>query len=114
MTVEGKPFVEAAANGRLQFRMVDLSHPISFHTPGWVGYPGMRLYYTQTLQTNRVVSQRIETSLHVGTHLDAPLHFAPGGKDMASIPLERLLRSGGVRELRGPGGPRDEVQPPPV
>lgn len=78
MTVEGKPLAETAPDGGLPFRMVDLSHPLSFHTPGWVGYPGMKQYYTQTLQTNRVVSQRVETSLHVGTHLDAPLHFAPG------------------------------------
>ena len=77
-----EPSVEAArGEDRALGRMVDLTHPLSYHTPGWVGYPGMRLYYTQTLQTNRVVSQRIETSLHVGTHLDAPLHFAPGGED---------------------------------
>ena len=47
-------------------RIVDLSHPWSLHTPGWVGYPGGKMYYTQNLQTNQIVSQRIETSLHVG------------------------------------------------
>ena len=69
MTVQPHAAAEVISSEGLPFRMVDLSHPISFHTPGWVGYPGMKQYYTQTLQTNRIVSQRVETSLHVGTHL---------------------------------------------
>jgi kynurenine formamidase len=92
-------------------RMVDLSHPLSYHTPGWVGYPGMKLYYTQTLQTNRVVAQRVETSLHVGTHIDSPLHFAPQGKDMASIPLEQLVHEGVVVDISDQVGPWDEIKP---
>src|SRR3954467_11490838 len=92
-------------------RMVDLSHPLSYHTPGWVGYPGMKLYYTQTLQTNRVVSQRVETSLHVGTHIDAPLHLTPGGADMASIGLDRLVHEGVVVDISDAVGPFDEIKP---
>jgi|SRR5215207_2791684 len=111
MSVEAKSVIAEAEHGRLPFRMVDLSHPISFHTPGWVGYPGMKQYYTQTLQTNRVVSQRVETSLHVGTHIDAPLHLTPGGADMASIPLERLVHAGVVVDISDVVGPFDEIKP---
>ena len=95
----------AATDGRpfdLTGRLIDLTHPLSWHTPG---------YYTQTLQTNRVVSQRIETSLHVGTHLDAPLHMASGGGDMASIPLDRLCREGVIVDLSDVVGPWDEIKP---
>ncbi len=46
-------------------KLVDLSQPWNMHTPGWIGYPGSKIYYTQTLQTNRLVSQRLETSLYV-------------------------------------------------
>ena len=28
---------------------------------------------------------RLETSMHAGTHVDAPLHFISGGKDIASL-----------------------------
>jgi len=69
------------------------------HTPGWVGYPGARIYYTQTLQTNRIVSQRIETSLHTGTHLDGPMHGTDGGLDIASLPLEKLVHQGVVVDV---------------
>ncbi len=80
-------------------KLVDLSHPINIHTPGWVGYPGSKIYYTQTLQTNRVVSQRIESSLHVGTHLDGPMHMADGGGDMASLPLTKLIHEGVIVDV---------------
>ena len=80
-------------------KLVDLSHPINLHTPGWVGYPGSKFYYTQTLQTNRVVSQRIESSLHVGTHLDGPMHMADGAGDMASLPLTKLVHEGVIVDI---------------
>jgi kynurenine formamidase len=92
-------------------RLVDLTHPMNLHTPGWVGYPGMKLYYTQTLQTNRVVSQRIETSLHAGTHLDAPMHFAPRGGDIASLPLDRLVGEGVIVDISDVVGEWDEIKP---
>ncbi len=80
-------------------RLVDLTHPWGLHTPGWVGYAGGKIYYTQTLQTNRIVSQRIETSLHTGTHLDGPMHAADGGLDMASLPLEKLVHEGVIVDV---------------
>src|SRR3977135_3686741 len=99
MTVESKPACAAARDGGLPFRMVDLSHPISFHTPGWVGYPGMKQYYTQTLQTNRIVSQRVETSLHVGTHLDGRSPPADGACDFAPLPLTKLVHEGVIVDV---------------
>lgn len=44
------------------------------------------------LQTNRIFSQRIETSLHTVTHLDGPMHGTGGGLDIASLRRELLLR----------------------
>src|SRR4051812_33243699 len=110
MTVATAAGFEWADGGALG-RMVDLTHPMSIHTPGWVGYPGLKLYYTQTLQTNRVISQRVEMSLHSGTHLDAPMHFAPGGGDIASLPLERLCHEGVVVDISDVVGAWDEVKP---
>ena len=28
-------------------KIVDLSHTMSIHTPGWVGYAGNKMYYAQ-------------------------------------------------------------------
>jgi len=66
-------------------QVVDLSHVMNVHTPGWVGYAGNKMYYAQNLQTQMIVAQRIETALHVGTHFDGAMHATDGrGGDMAS------------------------------
>jgi hypothetical protein len=53
---------------RASMKIVDLSHVMNVHTPGCVGYAGNKMYYAQNLQTVRIVAQRIDTALHVGTH----------------------------------------------
>ncbi len=80
-------------------QMVDLTHTMNVHTPGWVGYAGNKMYYAQTLQTNRIVAQRIESSLHTGTHLDGAMHSADGGGDMASLPLDFLVNRGAIVDI---------------
>jgi kynurenine formamidase len=80
-------------------RLVDLTHPFSIHTPGWVGYPSPKLSYFQRHATHGIVSQWLETPLHAGTHLDGEMHIVSGGKDMASIPLDTLCREGVVVDL---------------
>jgi arylformamidase len=34
---------------------------------------------------------RLETSMHAGTHVDAPLHFIQKGKDIASLPVDLFV-----------------------
>ncbi len=81
-------------------KIVDLSHTMSVHTPGWVGYAGNKMYYAQNLQTQMIVAQRIETALHVGTHFDGAMHATDGRKgDMASLPLDYLMNHGVVVDL---------------
>ena len=81
-------------------KIVDLSHVMNVHTPGWVGYAGNKMYYAQNLQTQMIVAQRIETALHVGTHFDGAMHATDGRDgDMASLPLDYLLNRGVVVDL---------------
>jgi kynurenine formamidase len=81
-------------------KMIDLSHSMSVHTPGWVGYAGNKMYYAQNLQTVSIVAQRIDTAMHVGTHIDGALHAADGREgDMASYPLEFLVGPGVIVDI---------------
>jgi kynurenine formamidase len=80
-------------------RLVDLTQPLSIHTPGWVGYPSMKLYYFQRHATNGIVSQMLELPLHTGTHLDGEMHIVSGGKDIASVPLTKLCREGVIVDI---------------
>lgn len=80
-------------------QMVDLSHMMNLHTPGWVGYAGNKMYYAQNLQTKAIVAQRIDTALHVGTHLDGAMHATDAKGDMASYPLDFLVGPGAVVDV---------------
>jgi len=80
-------------------KLVDLTHPFSIHTPGWVGYPSPKLSYFQRHATHGIVSQWLETPLHAGTHLDGDFHIVSGGADIRSIPLDRLCREGVIVDV---------------
>jgi len=41
----------------------------------------------------------IEMRVHTGTHVDAPVHFVPGGGDVASLPLSALIGRSVVLEV---------------
>jgi kynurenine formamidase len=83
-------------------KIVDLSHLMNVHTPGWVGYAGNQMYYAQNLQTKMIVAQRIDTALHVGTHIDGAMHGTDGMGDMASYPLNFLVGPGAVVDVSRP------------
>lgn len=80
-------------------QLVDLTHTFSIHTPGWVGYPSPKLSYLQRHATNAIVSQWLEMPLHSGTHFDGEMHIISGGKDIASVPLQRLCREGVIVDI---------------
>jgi kynurenine formamidase len=80
-------------------RVIDLTQPFSMHTPGWVGYPSPKISYLQRHHTHGIVSQFLETPLHVSTHLDAEMHIKSGGADIASIPLSTLVGEGVIVDL---------------
>jgi kynurenine formamidase len=80
-------------------KIVDMSHLMNVHTPGWVGYAGNKMYYAQNLQTIHIVAQRIDTALHVGTHIDGAMHGTDGMGDMASYPMDFLVGPGAVVDV---------------
>ena len=81
-------------------RLIDLTHTFTIHTPGWVGYPSPVLSYFQRHATHGIVSQSLQLPLHSGTHFDAEMHIVSGGKDMASVPIDRLCREGVIVDIR--------------
>jgi kynurenine formamidase len=80
-------------------RAIDLTHRFSIHTPGWVGYPSPKLSYFQRHATHGIVSQMLELPLHSGTHFDGEMHAVSGGKDIASVPLGRLIGGGVIVDI---------------
>lgn len=95
----------------IEMKLVDLTQPLSVLTPPWPTYPPLTATFIKRLAEHRVNGQFITTSNHVGTHLDGPLHFVSGGKDIASLPLERLYGEGVIVDLSDEVGEYDIYTP---
>ena len=85
------------------WQMVDLSHAYGGDTLYWpTDTDGFRL---DTLAEGEAAggyfyaAKAFATAEHGGTHLDAPFHFAEGGDDAATIPLDRLILPGIVIDV---------------
>ena len=85
------------------WRMVDLSHAYGGDTLYWptdtTGFQLDTLAEGQTPGGYFYAAREFATAEHGGTHLDAPSHFAEGGGDAASVPLDRLLLPGIVIDV---------------
>jgi len=93
-------------------QMVDLTHPWSVYTWPFMDAPAPE--FTDLLRMSRdgVMMRVYRTSMHVGTHIDAPSHFASGKGDMASVPLDQLLHEGVIVDVSDTcGGEWDLLYP---
>lgn len=78
----------------------DVTWSISPVMPVWPGHPPVQLVRTRSMddgETNN--SSHMACSVHVGTHVDAPLHFVADGLDITALPLDILLGPARVIEL---------------
>ena len=81
-------------------KLLDLSQPLNQDAPFWPYYPPFEVKYIKRKAEHGVNAQYIQTSNHMGTHLDAPRHFVTGGRTIDEIPLDWLCREGVVVDLR--------------
>ena len=84
-------------------KLVDLSQPLCADTPFWPLYPPFEVKYIKRKPEHGVNAQYIMTPNHIGTHLDAPIHFVTGGKTIDQIPLDWLYGPGVVVDVSDVG-----------
>jgi arylformamidase len=81
----------------------DISVPTSSMLPMWPGSPGFKISrHLEIAAGDDANASQIQMDVHVGTHVDAPLHFIPGGADLQSTGLEPFVGAAYVTELVGP------------
>ncbi|HKF77072.1 MAG TPA: cyclase family protein [Candidatus Dormibacteraeota bacterium] len=83
--------------------LLDLSQDFSVHTPAFASYAGPSVKWVKRLAFDRAGGQEITSTLHVGTHLDAPAHFLSGGKFIAELRLDFLVGPACVVDLERMG-----------
>ncbi len=79
----------------------DLSHPLEDLTPAYPGDEPCSLVQRKTIERDGYTSFLLNMGLHVGTHLDAPLHFLAGGAMVQDLPLETFVGRGCLLDVRG-------------
>ncbi|WP_051361374.1 cyclase family protein [Desulfuromonas sp. TF] len=87
---------------------IDISVPITEEMATWPGDPPVIIDRVLDMAAgDDVTLSRLETGLHAGTHVDAPLHFLPGGARIDAMPIEAM--TGPVRVIAIDADERIEV-----
>jgi len=72
-------------------KIYDISLPISPDLPVWPGDPAVVLEKTLDMDKGADANvSRLETGVHVGTHVDAPHHFLNDGRTVENLALDVL------------------------
>ena len=88
-------------------KVIDLTIPLSIHTPPWPTYEPLQIKYFKRLAPNGANGQLLTHSNHLGTHLDGEIHFYTPGKDIASLEMDFLVHEGVVVDLSDAAGDYD-------
>ena len=80
--------------------MIDLTAPLGPETPPWPGGVGLEADVTATYDPHGAYVRRVHVDEHIGTHLDAPAHFARGGVTAEAIDASRLVCPALVVDVR--------------
>lgn len=83
-----------AAESTLEF--YDLSHPWGHGAPAWPYFEDVQIERLHGMAKSRVLTQKITTVMHSGTHIDAPAHVVEGTPFLDEIPLSAFFGTGVV------------------
>ena len=84
--------------------MIDITRELSEGHPVWPGDSAFRLEQVSSIDEGSAVNvMRLTTSTHLGTHLDAPWHYARTGGTLVSIGLDTLVGEALVIDAPGEG-----------
>ncbi len=85
----------------MQHEFIDITYPISNKLPKWPGSIGFQYQWHMRMpsETNNLSSFTIDA--HLGTHLDAPLHFVHEAKAIHEMDLNKLIGKCYVISIRG-------------
>ncbi len=80
--------------------IIDLTHTFTASMPVYPGDAKPTVEQTAFLTEHGYNDFSIRTGMHVGTHIDAPLHMVENGKRIAAYPVERFVGQGVLLDAR--------------
>lgn len=81
-------------------KIIDLTHTFTSDMPVYPGDPKATLDQTAFIDKDTYNDHKLVTQMHVGTHMDAPLHMVAGGKRIDELDVERFMGKGVVIDVR--------------
>lgn len=82
-------------------RFIDLTHTFDAKMPVYPGDPESSLTQIASIEKEGFSDHELHTAMHVGTHMDAPLHMIEHGMCLSEIPVERFLGKGHLIDAQG-------------
>lgn len=71
---------------------IDITMSLQNGMVNWPGDPSFKIEKIAAIENGDEINiSKISTCTHIGTHVDAPLHYFENGIDVTSIPLENLI-----------------------
>ena len=81
-------------------KIIDLTHTFTQTMPVFPGDDLPKLE-EHVDQASEIVGFSLATGMHVGTHMDAPLHMIPTGKKLSEFGVDKFIADGHLIDARG-------------
>ena len=88
-----------ATDTRTGLRLYELSHVWGHGVPSYPGQDDVKMFRAVKHAQHGVLAWKINTSMHTGTHMNAPLHMVQRSRDLSEISLECLFANGVVLDI---------------
>lgn len=83
-------------------KYIDLTHTFKHGMPVYPGDSNPELIKTaDDYEGGKIIHYQLKTSMHVGTHMDAPLHMLQNGKRLNEYPVDHFFGKGHLIDARG-------------
>ena len=82
-------------------KYIDLTHSFVPDMPAYPGDPKATLSQAAHIDSDGYTDHQLNTLMHVGTHMDAPLHMIKDGIYMDELPLDTFFGKGLLLDVHG-------------
>ncbi len=82
-----------------ELKFVELSHVWDKEVPSYPGQKDVQMIRGVKHAQHGVLAWKISTSMHTGTHLNAPIHLVQRGEDLAKLSLNKCFGNGTVLNI---------------
>ena len=82
-------------------KLIDLTHSLRNGNPIFPGDEPVQLDQVRTIENDGFANFRLSTEMHVGTHIDGPLHKITGSPLISNLPPDRFAGKGVIFDVSG-------------